>query len=160
MAKLEPVPFAGLTTAHLFDLTLRVPVIQTPGGPVGIERRVGLIEGGAFVGPRLSGVVLAGGDDWQTVRTDRAILLDARIVLETVDGATIGMIYTGIRHGPPDVMARLGRGEEVDPASYYFRIAASFTTSDPRHDWLNHVVAVGSGHRLAEGPIYSVYQVA
>ena len=87
--------------------------------------------GGSFEGERLSGEVLDGGNDWQSVRQDGATTLDVRIVLRTTDGALIGMTYRGLRHGPPDVTERIEKGEVVDPASYYFRIAPSFETAAP-----------------------------
>ena len=69
------------------------------------------------------------------------------------------MTYRGIRHASPDVMARIDHGEEVDPSEVYFRTAVFFETAAPQHDRLNHVVAVGIGHRRADGPIYSVFEV-
>jgi hypothetical protein len=69
------------------------------------------------------------------------------------------MSYRGLRHGPPDVVARLEKGETVDPASYYFRINPLFETAAPNYDWINRVVAVGIGHRRADGPIYNVFEV-
>jgi hypothetical protein len=60
---------------------------------------------------------------------------------------------------PPDVVARIEKGEVVDPTSYYFRINPLFETANANYDWLNRVVAVGIGHRLADGPIYSVFEV-
>lgn len=82
-----------------------------------------------------------------------------RAVLRATDGALITMTYQGIRHGPPDALARIDRGETVDPASYYFRIAPFFETAAPQYDWLNRVVAVGIGDRRAGGPVYSVFEV-
>jgi len=79
--------------------------------------------------------------------------------LKTKDEALIGMTYHGIRHGPPDVVARLERGEVVDPASYYFRINPLFETAAANYDWLNRVVAVGIGHRRGDRPIYSIFEV-
>lgn len=129
------------------------------GGPPGAGRRIGDIPGGSFAGDRLRGTILPGGTDWQIERGDGVLQLDARIILRTDDDALIAMTYGGLRHGPADVMARLGRGEAVDPADYYFRIAPSFSTSDPRYEWLNRIVAIGVGHRAARGPIYEVYEV-
>ena len=99
------------------------------------------------------------GSDWQTVRSDGAITLNARLVLKTKDEALIGMTYRGIRYGPPDVVARIEKGEVVDPTSYYFRINPLFETANANYDWLNRVVAVGIGHRQADGPIYSIFEV-
>jgi prolyl-tRNA synthetase len=95
--------------------------------------------------------------DWQTVRADGAIAIDARIVLRSDADELVGMRYRGLRHGPAEVMAQLARGEDVDPADYYFRITCSFSTSAPRLEWLNRVLAIGIGHRLAAGPRYAVH---
>jgi hypothetical protein len=70
------------------------------------------------------------------------------------------MDYQGIRHGPAEVMERLARGETVDPAAYYFRIMARFSTSDTRFEWLNRTLVVGTGHRLPQGPVYNLFEVA
>jgi hypothetical protein len=56
-------------------------------------------------------------------------------------------------------MARLAKGEAVDPASYYFRTTPVFETASPRYDWLNRIVAVASGRRESSGPVYEVYEV-
>lgn len=69
------------------------------------------------------------------------------------------MNYTGIRHGPDDVMARLGQGEVVDPSAYYFRIAPVFWTSAPGYEWLNRILAIGIGHRLPGGPVYNIFEI-
>jgi len=143
----------------LVSMQVAVDALLIVGGPHGAGRRVGTISGGTLDGERLRGAILGGGSDWQTVRGDGAILLEARIVVRTHDGALIAITYTGIRHGLPDVMARLGRGEPVDPADYYFRIVPSFTTSDPRYEWLNRVVAIGTGHRFADGPVYHIDEI-
>jgi hypothetical protein len=107
----------------------------------------------------MSGVVLDGGSDWQTVRGDGATTLNVRLVLKTTDAALICMSYQGIRHGPPDVIARVEKGEAVDPASYYFRINPLFETAAAKYDWVNRVVAVGAGYRRSDGPIYSLFEV-
>jgi len=149
----------SMRTRPLFVMRLDVSAIHAVGGPEGAPRRVGIVPSGSFEGERLFGIVLDGGSDWQTVHGDGATTLDVRLVLQTRDGALIGMTYTGIRHGPAEVMARIGRGEAVDPASYYFRISATFTTSDVRYEWLNRLLAVGVGHRVATGPIYSLFEI-
>ena len=81
------------------------------------------------------------------------------MVLETADAALIGMTYRGIRQGPPDVIARVEKGETVNPAEYYFRIAPLFETVAPQYAWLNNIVAIGIGHRRADGAIYSIFEV-
>src|SRR5271166_5476879 len=104
----------------LFAMRLEVKVMVVGATPT-TTRRIGVVHGGAFEGERLSGRVLDGGSDWQSMRGDGSTLLDVRLNLETDDGAMICVTYKGVRHGPRDVIDRLDRGEAVDPASYYFR---------------------------------------
>ena len=103
--------------------------------------------------------MLEGGADWQNVRSDGSTALDVRLVLKTFDDALIGTTYRGIRHGAPDVITRVEKGEAVDPGDYYFRIAPLFETAATQYAWLNNVVAIGSGHRRADGPVYSIFEV-
>ena len=153
-----PDALASVKTRPLFVMRLNSRM-QVIGATPGYVRRVGAVFGGAFEGERLSGQVLDSGNDWQTVRGDNAVTLDVRLVLKTDDEALIGMTYRGIRHASPDVLAGIDRGEAVDPATYYFRIASFFETAAPKYDWLNRLLAVGVGHRTAEGPIYSLFEV-
>jgi Protein of unknown function (DUF3237) len=153
-----PDALAGVKTRPLFVMRLNSRM-QVIGPTPGYVRRVGAVSGGAFEGERLSGDVLGSGNDWQTVRSDSAVTLDVRLVLKTNDEAMIGMTYRGIRHGSPDILARIDRGETVDPATYYFRMTSFFETAAPKYDWLNRLIAVGIGHRTAEGPIYSLFEL-
>ena len=149
----------SVTSRPLFVMRLHVPRVLDIGASPGIHRRVGVVDGGVFEGERLSGEVLDGGADWQAVRADGATELDVRLVLKTHDGALVAMHYSGLRHGPADVLARIGQGEVVDPSTYYFRISGAFETAAAKYDWLNRIVAIGIGHRLATGPIYSLFEL-
>ena len=131
------------------------PIGATPGG----NRRIGLVSGGNFEGERLRGTVLPGGADWIIARPDGCTTLDVRLVLQSDDGAAIGMVYRGLRHGPAEIMQRLDRGEPVDPSQYYFRTAIMFETAAARYDWLNRIFAIGTGSRPPEGPVYQIYEV-
>jgi hypothetical protein len=148
-----------LRTSHLMTLTLSVAGMQPVGATPNGNRRVGLVSGGKFEGPKLRGIVLPGGADWIIGRPDGSTTLDVRIVLQTDDGAAIGMTYRGMRHGPPDVMERVNTGVFVDPATYYFRTAIAFETAAPKYDWLNRIIAVGTGSRPPEGPVYEIFEV-
>jgi hypothetical protein len=143
----------------LFRLRERVPPLYVVGQTPNAFRRIGVITGGTFEGDRLSGEVVSGGNDWQSVRTDFCTKLDVRLLLKTTDAALIVMTYQVLRHGPPTVMQALDRGETVDPASYYFRLSGLFETAAPKYDWLNRVIAIGIGDRRPEGPIYSIFEV-
>ena len=101
----------------------------------------------------------AAGGASALLRADGTLQVDVRATLKTDDDALIYMTYRGIRHGPPEVMERLNKGEKVDPSEYYFRIAPFFETGAEKYDWLNRVVSVGTGQRLASGPLYEIYQI-
>ena len=154
-----PEVLKSVRTQPLFVVRLDVRPIITVGPTPGGYRRIGIVFGGRFEGQRLSGEVLDGGSDWQTVRGDGATALDVRLNLKTEDGALINMTYRGIRYGPVDVMQRMDKGEVVDAASYYFRANPLFETSSTKYDWINRVVAIGVGHRRSDGPVYNVFEV-
>lgn len=150
---------AELCTAHLLTLKLVVtgmqPIGETPSG----NRRIGLVAGGTFDGPRLRGTVLPGGADWIIGRPDGVTTLDVRIVLQTDDGVTIGLTYRGLRHGPAAVMEKVNSGQWVDPSEYYFRTAINFETASPEYAWLNGIIGIGMGSRPPEGPVYDIFEV-
>jgi Protein of unknown function (DUF3237) len=154
-----PEVLKSVRTRPLFVMRLDVRKLLNVSATPGAYRRIGVVPGGSFEGERLSGEVLDGGSDWQTVRNDDATTLNVRLVLKTKDDALICMTYQGVRHGPPDVVERIEKGEVVDPTSYYFRTAPLFETSAAKYDWINRVVAVGIGHRRADGAIYRVFEV-
>ena len=83
------------------------------------------------------------------IRTDGVADLKARYTIETEGGARILVAADGMRHGAPDAIARLARGETVDPSLYYFRTAMRFETADPDVAWLNKIIAIGRGMREA-----------
>jgi hypothetical protein len=140
-------------------LQVVVPPPQRLGAVPHGTRVIAPITGGTFEGPRLRGRVLPGGGDWTLLRSDGVLELDLRITLETDDGALIGLTSFGLRHGPPEVLAALGRGEPVDPSKYYFRTAPKFETSAPRYSFLNALIAIASGDRRPDGPIYTIEEV-
>ena len=142
-------------------MTLQVAVAppQKLGAVPHGTRMIAPITGGTFDGPRLRGKVVPGGGDWILVRADGVLELDLRITLETDDGALIYMTSFGLRHGPPEVLAALGRGESVDPSTYYFRTAPRFETSAPQYAFVNGLIAVATGDRRATGPIYTIHEI-
>jgi hypothetical protein len=123
------------------------------------DRRIAELPGGYFEGERLRGRILPSGSDWQTVREDSAWMINVRTLLETDDGALIGMTYQGLRHGPKEVIAAIARGESVSPLAYYMRVSTVFETASEKYGWLNRVVTVAHGHRLPTGAIYNVFEI-
>jgi hypothetical protein len=142
------IPTLTLTPLVTIEVELGPPVEL--GGTARGRRRIIPIVGGRFFGPRLNGKVRDFGADWQTVFTDGSAELDTRYLLETDDGAEIDIRNFGLRHGPADVMARVGAGETVDPALYYMRTHSRFETGDERYGWLNRLMCVGTGARFAK----------
>ncbi len=128
---------------------------QTQAG----HRRVVPIAGGSVSGPRLQGRILPVGADWQVLRPDGTADLDARYTIQTDDGALIYVMNRGVRHGPAEVLARLNRGEPVDPTSYYFRSSASFETSAPQHAWLTRAILVGVGERYPDKVVIRFWEL-
>src|SRR5262249_43603991 len=116
-------------------------------------------RGGGVGGERVWGRMRGGGADWQIVRPDGVADLRARYTIESDGGARILVASDGLRHGPPDVIARVARGEAVDSALYYFRTAMRFETSDPSLAWLNRIIAIGRGAREARAVRLEVHEV-
>jgi hypothetical protein len=143
----------------LMTLQVVVPPPQKVGAVPHGTRVVAPITSGTFEGPCLRGKVLPGGGDWLLLRSDAVLELDLRITLETDDGALIYMTSSGLRHGPPEVLAALARGESVDSSKYYFRTAARFETSAAQYAFLNRLIAISSGDRRADGPIYRIEEI-
>ena len=134
----------------LMRLTVEVGDITSLGAVPTGERRVVAITGGSFDSDEgWRGVVLPGGADWQLLRSDGVLEVDARYVLQDARGDRVQVVSQGLRHGPPEVIAALARGEAVDPSQYYFRTVMRFEAAAEALAHLNHVVAVGIGAREA-----------
>ena len=104
-------------------------------------------------------VALPGGADWLLMRPDGAGELDVRATIKTDDGELVYIYYRGILDGPPDLIPRAMEGEEVDPASYYFRSAPVFETASEKYAWLNKVISVGVGSIHQAEVRYKVYAI-
>jgi len=123
------------------------------------KRRIIPIVGGTFEGPDIRGRVVNLGADWQTILPEQVAELDTRYCLETDDGAWIEIRNFGFRHGPPEVLAAIARGETVDPASYYMRTHCRFETGAPRYDWLNRTLFLGTGRRDAAAVRIEIFEI-
>jgi hypothetical protein len=153
----EDLPTPQLTFVYRLQITLAPPldIGETPQG----RRRVVAQTGGTFTG-RLTGTLLPGASaDWQVVRPDGTALADIRYTLQTDDGHLLYVQSSGIRHGRPEVLARLARGEAVGASEYTFRTSTRIETAAPELDWLNKGVFIGVGGRLPLGVIYDTYLV-
>src|SRR3954453_17203909 len=143
------------------------PLEATLGEPLDIgdvsqgRRRIVPQTGGTFTGPELNGRLLPGvSADWQTVLPDGTAIGDIRYALQTDDGALPYLQSRSVRDGPPEVLARLARGEEVDASDYTFRAATEIETASRDLDWLNKGVFISVGARTPTSVIYDTYLVA
>jgi hypothetical protein len=159
VAALVPTEIAALRYRPLFAFQIQVKAPTVIGATPGYDRRIGEVTGGQFEGERLRGRILSGGSDWQSLRADGATTLNVRLVMETDDNVLIGMTYLGVRHGPKEVLDRIARGEKVSASEYYMRATPYYETASEKYGWLNRVVSVAYGHRMAGGAIYQVFEI-
>ncbi len=133
-------------------------IVSMGPAPLG-ERRVVHILGGTFEGSGMRGEVLSGGADWQVVRADGVLDIDARYVLKDEGGGLVRVISQGYRYGPPEVIAAMARGEDLDPSSYFFRAILRFETGAPYLASLNRTIAVATAERKARQVLISAYKL-
>ena len=142
-------------------MTLHVrvgPATEFGRVPAG-RRRIIPIVGGTFDGPAVRGTVVPGGADWQIVREDGLSQLDTRYTLQTDGGALIYIQNAGMRHAPPDIMAKLLADQPVDPSKVYFRTVPTFETSARELQWLTRAIFIGVGERRQDEVIVHVWKV-
>ncbi|MGD9660794.1 MAG: DUF3237 domain-containing protein [Porticoccaceae bacterium] len=149
----------GIAFKPLFTVEFETSPQIVGDVPAGYFRRAGIISAGSFKGEMLNGKALPGGGDWLIRRPDGVIHLDVRAILETDEGETLYMTYTGRLKSSPEAEARLARGETLFGDEIYFRTWVQFETAAPRLLWLNDIVAVGVGHRRPQGPYYDIYEL-
>jgi Protein of unknown function (DUF3237) len=147
----------GLTYIADLEADVASP-IEVGTSPIG-RRRVIPITGGTVSGPRLSGRVLPGANDYQIIRSDHVLELQARYIIETTDKALIFVENNGLRDGPADVLAKQAAGEVVDPALIYFRTVPRFETAHPDYQWLMRRLFLCSGVRMPTGVYIRFFEV-
>ena len=141
------------------DLRVEVGAPQQVGQTVHGLRRLIPITGGTATGDGWSARVLPGGADFQLIVNDRLSELDARYMLETDAGDFIYVQNRAVRSGPPELIARLVRGEPVDPAQIYFRCSPSFETAAPALSWMGERMFVGTGARYPDAVVMRFFEL-
>jgi hypothetical protein len=147
-----------LQTKFVFTITARIGEVTSAGDIGHGVRRIIPIIGGDVRGD-VTGKVLAFGADFQIIRPNELIELEAKYALETDDGATIYVENKGIRFGPVELLQKLKRGEPVDPKLIYFRTAPKFETGAEKYRWLMQHIFVASAARYADRVVIDVHQV-
>ncbi|HET6536755.1 MAG TPA: DUF3237 domain-containing protein [Sphingopyxis sp.] len=126
------------------------------------RRMIAALTGGELEGDRLRGRVMPSGGDWATIDDNDTLRLDARITLETHDGALIYVSYRGVLR-PLSVAHKHARAggpkTDADKAEIYFRTTPMFETGDERYAWLNDIVAIGMGASVGGAVRYDVFEL-
>jgi len=159
---MEAEPQAPATPPALrFAFEARVGVSPAiDAGPVDCgHRRIIPITGGIIEGPSLTGTIIPGGADWQTIHADATIDLTARYTIKATDGTLIGVVNRGLRRAPPEILARLAAGETVDPALVYFRTTPVFETPEGPHRWLSRSIFLATAQRHPAGVLLRFFEV-
>jgi Protein of unknown function (DUF3237) len=144
---------------ELLVIEIRVhPAVDLGGGRRFIPFDGGTFEGdGGLAGTR--GTVLEGGIDWQTVRPEGVLDIDAHYTLQSDQHEAIEVRSQGIRKAPQAVAERITRGDRVSPDEYYFRTHVRLSTSAPQLSWLNDLLAVSTGEREQNTVRIHVHQI-
>jgi muconolactone delta-isomerase len=154
----DRLPEPRLTKIYRLEATLGEPLDL--GNVAAGRRRIVPLTGGTFTGPEFGGTLISGmSADWQIIMADGTALGDIRYTLQTDSGELLYVRSRSVRHGSPEVLARLGRGEHVDANEYTFRTSTQIETAASGLDWLNKGVFIGVAGRQSAGVIYETYLV-
>jgi hypothetical protein len=131
----------------------------TPAG----FRAFGFLAGGEITGPKIQGKVRPqGGGDWGLVRGDDVIDIDARIVIETHDGAMIYTTYPGLVLLPEGGSRKMQEGALGGKSK--LRTAPRMITAHPAYAWVNRTQFLGIGQidfdEKVNAVTYDYYAVA
>src|ERR1700759_746872 len=148
-----------IETEYVFTITARIAEVTTAGDIGHGVRRIIPITGGEVRGEKVNGKVLAFGADFQIIRPNELIDLEAKYAFETDDGAVVHVENRGIRFGPVDLLQKLKRGEPVDPKLIYFRTVPKFETGHEKYRWLMQNLFIGSAARHPDRVVIDVHQV-
>ena len=148
-----------LATKYVFTLTVHIGEV-TSAGEIGTGvRRIIPIIGGEVKGEGVNGKVCAFGADFQIIRPNELIELEAKYAFETDDGAVVYVENKGLRFGPVELLQKLKRGEPVDPKLIYFRTVPRFETGAEKYRWLMENLFIGSAARHADRVVIDVHKV-
>jgi hypothetical protein len=148
-----------LATQYVFTITARIGGVTSAGDIGHGVRRIIPVTGGEVRGERVNGKVCAFGADFQVIRPNELIELEAKYAFETDDGAVIYVENRGIRFGPIELLQSLKRGEPVDPKLIYFRTVPKFETGSEKYRWLMESLFIASAARHADRVVIDVHQV-
>ena len=153
-----PIP-GPLQLAPVFELTVRVAEACELGDLGGGRRRMIAILGGELRGPGVSGIILPGGADWQTLGSDGMTHLHAQYAIRMSNGDIVGVNNRGIRRASPAVTERMAAGHQVDHSEYYFVTTPVFEAAPGPYRWLSQHVFLARGLRFPDRVCLQVFRV-
>jgi hypothetical protein len=131
-----------LLTEFAFEAHVDCDPIIVIGDSKQGRRQLIPITGGDFSGPNIKGKVLPGGADWQLVRPDGVLEIEARYTIQTEDGVNIGVRNRGIALYPPVAQ------------TVYVRTVPEFEApADSDYAWLNKTIFVGTVLPISRVPL-------
>ena len=148
-----------LQTKYVFTITANIGAVTSAGDIGSGVRRIIPITGGEVRGEGINGKVCPFGADFQIIRPNELIELEAKYAFETDDGAVVYVENKGMRFGPVDLLQKLKRGEPVDPKLIYFRTIPKFETGHEKYRWLMEHIFVASAARHADRVVIDVHMV-
>ena len=83
----------------------------------------------------------------------------AEALLKRLAGDRIYVKNDAVRTAPPEIMARLVRGEPVDPGAVYFRCVPTFEASAPSLAWMMERLFLGTGLRRPSDVVMRFFEV-
>jgi hypothetical protein len=146
----------SLSYAFTMEVEVGQPVEQ--GEINGGRCRFIPILGGTVRGS-ITGTILPGGGDWQTVRPQGLTEVVARYFLRLDDDTVVEVDNQGVRTASAEVIDRIVRGEAVDPDDYYMRTQARFRVAGEAYGWLSRHVFVARGVRHPDQVLVDYYRV-
>ncbi len=129
------IRYKDFKTEHMWNAKVKIAGTLVVGDSKYGTRRMIPITGGSFEGPKIKGVVLPGGEDWQLVRPDGDTEMEARYLLKTDDGTVIRVTNRALMHFP-------SKGEKAEP--YIKSVLEMEVPNNSPYAFLNHAIFLGT----------------
>lgn len=135
----------AIRTEFVFEIRARIGDVIPLGKTKDGKRQAIPITGGSFSGTDIKGEIIPGGADYQLVRPDGILEVNAIYMIKTDDGVVINVENRGLIDTT---------GEKP-----YIRTAPKFTAPIGPYDWLNKHLFISSIHIDPDQPGYVFIRV-
>ncbi|OYX24636.1 MAG: hypothetical protein B7Z06_08715 [Flavobacteriales bacterium 32-35-8] len=127
--------YKNFKTEHVWDAKVTIANAISLGDSKYGGRNIIPITGGTFEGSKIKGEVLPYGADWQLVRPDGDVELNAKYLLKTHDGYVIQVINKVLIHN------EMTNGK---PESYIKSVVDLEAPKGSPYEYLNHAIFLGT----------------